>query len=332
MFSRRTLVRFSAAALCVALNATTALAGDGRALFKHLPKESPGLVVINLEQLNKSVLFQDVMRTLTANPEMKKAMDEARGYLGMDPMQAVKTVVMAFPTTPSGSDVVVAMEPALDAQKVMTSAVSTGKAKQQGTHSGVALYAGQAAGSGVMAVVGGHIVAGEADAVKKAIDQVKKKGPSIEKNSDLMKRFGGVKTSSDVTFVMKPTAEMRKTMQGESQKLEALRGGFDLEKGVAARVDVTFDNPQTATETVTQLKAGLTAMSSNPQAAMFGADIFAKKLIATTKGKDVNVAIDLDEADVARLKTMIGMLAAMGGMGGGGGAPGMMMPPPTQQP
>jgi hypothetical protein len=65
---------------------------------------------------------------------------------------------------------------------------------------------------------------------------------------------------------------------------------------------------------------------------MFGADIFAKKLIATAKGKDVNVAIDLDEADVARLKTMIGMLAAMGGMGGGGGAPGMMMPPPTQQP
>jgi hypothetical protein len=61
---------------------------------------------------------------------------------------------------------------------------------------------------------------------------------------------------------------------------------------------------------------------------MFGADILAKKLNVTAAGKDVKLSLALDEADVARLKTTLGMLAAMSGAMGGqqGGAPGMMPP------
>jgi hypothetical protein len=48
----------------------------------------------------------------------------------------------------------------------------------------------------------------------------------------------------------------------------------------------------------------------------------------TAAGKDVKLSLALDEADVARLKTTLGMLAAMSGAMGGqqGGAPGMMPP------
>jgi len=328
MLLRRTAVRLSAAAMCVALYASNALAGDGRALLKYLPKDAPGVLVVNMEQLGKSALYQELMKSATSSPEVKKALDDARALLGADPLTAIKTVVVAFPSVQSGQDALLAFEPNFDAERTAKKAVSEGKAKLQETYNGAALYAGTGAGQGMMTVLGGQIVTGEAAAVKKAVDQFKKKGPSAEKNADLMKRLTGVATTNDLIFAMKPSAEMRKTMNGEAQKMEGVNGGLDFEKGVGAKFDVTFDSPKTATDTVAQIKGGLTGLGSNPQAAMFGADILAKKLNVTAAGKDVKLSLALDEADVARLKTTLAMLAAMSGAMGGqqGGAPGMMPP------
>jgi hypothetical protein len=114
----------------------------------------------------------------------------------------------------------------------------------------------------------------------------------------------------------------------------------DLEKGVKLHAVVTMDSAAEATKFVTETKAKMDELKAQPQAKMLALDAVAGKLALSAKGTDVTVDLPLDEADVNRLKTAVGMMMMMAGAAGGapgampGGPAGMplQMPAPPAQP
>ena len=62
-------LRHAAAAATLAglcLSASPALAGNGKDQLKSVPKDVGGVLVVNVEQLTKSALFQDLFKMVTA--------------------------------------------------------------------------------------------------------------------------------------------------------------------------------------------------------------------------------------------------------------------------
>ena len=63
----------------------------------------------------------------SASLRRARALDDARALLGADPLTAIKTVVVAFPSVPSGQDALLAFEPSFDAERAAKKAVTEGK-------------------------------------------------------------------------------------------------------------------------------------------------------------------------------------------------------------
>lgn len=320
----------SATVLGAALCATPALAGNGKDQLKAVPKDFAGVLVVNLEQLNKAPLFQEIFKMMSASPEAQKGLADAREKLGMDPMAAIKTVVVAIPKGLQGEGLVLATTAAA-ASKIEAAAVEAGM-KGKETFQGATLL--KADNGEAMGLMGDQIFAGRLNLVKDALTAAKGKGGSLEKNAAVAKLVSAAPQSKDIWFA----AHVAGQKQGELQHVKSARGGVDLEKGVDLHIVVTMDSAAEATKMATQAKTGLEQAKAQPQAKMMGLDAIANKMDIQAKGADIELHLPLDEADVNKLKGTIGMMMMMagaaGGMGGGMGAPPptapLQMPPPAK--
>ena len=323
---------FTALLMVAALSARPALAGNGKDQLKAVPKDFAGVLVVNLEQLNRAPLFQDIFKMMSANPEAQKSLAETREKLGMDPMAAIKTLVVAIPKGIQGEGLVLATSAAA-ASKIEAAAREAGM-KGKETFLGATVL--KSDNGEALGLAGDQIYAGRLNLVKDALSTVKGKGGSLEKNAAVARLVGSAPQSKDIWFAAQVTGQK----QGELQHVKSARGGIDLEKGVDVQVVVTMDSAAEATKMVTQAKTGLEQAKAQPQAKMMGLDAIAAKMDIKAKGADIELHLPLDEADVNKLKGTLGMMMMMagaaGGMGGGMGAPApaqpLQMPPPPPKP
>ena len=320
----------SAAAVAVALCSSPALAGNGRDLLKALPKDSAGVVVVNVEQLAKSPLFQEFYKMATANPQSQQGIAEFAKMIGMDPMLAVRTLSVGLPKGFAGPGLVV-LSTSVDGKKLEAAAAQAGMNTKE-TFQGATLL--KAEDGSTLGMLTGQIFLGKNALVKSGIGAAKGKGASVEKNAELMKLVGAAPQSLDLWFA----AKIDTPPPGELAHAKSVRGGLDLEKGIDLQIVLTMDSPAEAAKFAQESKAKLDEAKAEPQAKMLGIDTIASKVTFTAKANDVEVKVPLNEADVGRLKSTIGMMMMManaaGGAGGagaappGGGALQMPAPPP----
>jgi hypothetical protein len=323
----------SAAAVAVALCSSPALAGNGRDQLKALPKDAAGVLVVNVEQLAKSPLFQDLFKMATANPQAQAGLAEFGKMIGMDPLTAVKTLAVALPKGFAGQGLVL-LQTSADPKKIEAAATQAGMSSKETFNGATLLKAGDGSTLGML---GGQIFLGSNEQVKGGVGAAKGKGASVEKNADLMKLVNAAPQTQDAWFA----ARIDNAPPGELAHAKALRGGVDLEKGVTVQLVVTMESDAEAKKLAEESKVQLDKAKNEPQAKMLGLDAIAGKVTFAAKAKDVEIKIPLDEADVGRLKSTIGMMmmmangAAAGGMQGGGmpggGMPMQMPAPPVQR-
>lgn len=323
----------SAAAVAVALCSSPALAGNGRDQLKALPKDAAGVLVVNVEQLAKSPLFQDLYKMATANPQAQAGLAEFGKMIGMEPLAAVKTLAVGLPKGFAGQGLVL-LQTSADPKKIEAAATQAGMSAKETFNGATLLKAGDGSTLGML---GGQIFLGSNEQVKGGVGAAKGKGASVEKNADLMKLVNAAPQSQDAWFA----ARIENPPPGELAHAKALRGGVDLEKGVTVQLVVTMDSDAEAKKLAEESKVQLDKAKNEPQAKMLGLDAIAGKVTFAAKAKEVEIKIPLDEADVGRLKSTIGMMmmmangAAAGGMPGGGmpggGMPMQMPAPPVQR-
>ena len=316
-------LRHAAAAATLAglcLSASPALAGNGKDQLKSVPKDVGGVLVVNVEQLTKSALFQDLFKMVTAAPQAQASLNEFKTKLGADPLTAVKTFTIGFPPDLQGPGLAL-LQITADIGKIEKAATESGLNGGKETYQGATLLksAGDS-GGGAMGLTAGQLFLGKLEQVKAALDAAKGKGASVEKNAPLAKLIGGAPTGNDVWFAAVVDG---KKATGEMAHAKTIRGGLDLEKGVDLQLVVTMDAKAEADKLAAETKASLEQAKSQPQAKMMGLDAIASKISINAKGNDLEIKVPLDEADVNKLKATIGMMMMMAGAGGGGGGPGM---------
>jgi hypothetical protein len=327
----RTSLAAAAVALAMSVSAGPAHAGNGKDLLKALPKDGAGVVVVNVEQLARSPLFQELYKMATGNPQAQMGMAELTKSLGMDPLAAVKTIVVGLPKGLGGQGLVL-LTLGADAKKVEALATQAGMTAKAPLQGATML---QAPDGATLALLGNQVFMGQEAQVKAGLGSLKGKGGSLEKNAEVMKLVGGANQGDDLWFAANLAGQT-----GELAHAKSARGGVDLEKGVKLHAVVTMDSAAEATKFVTETKAKMDELKAQPQAKMLALDAVAGKLALSAKGTDVTVDLPLDEADVNRLKTAVGMMMMMAGAAGGapgampGGPAGMplQMPAPPAQP
>lgn len=328
----------AAAAVALAMSVATApapaLAANGKDQLKALPKDGAGVVVLNVEQLARSPLFQELYKMATGNPQAQAGMAELTKSLGMDPLAALKTVVVGLPKGLEGQGLVV-LTLGAEAKKIEALAAQAGMTAKPAIQGATVL---QAPDGATLAILGNQLFMGQDAQVKAGLGAFKGKGGSIEKNTEVMKLVGGANQGDDLWFAANLSGQ-----KGELAHARSARGGVDLEKGIKVHAVVTMDSAAEATKLVSETKAKMDELKAQPQAKMLALDAVAGKLALSAKGNEVTVDLPLDEADVNRLKTAVGMMMMMagaaggapGGMPGGPGGPGGMplqMPAPPAQP
>lgn len=327
----RTRLSSLAVTAALALCTSNALAANGRDQLKSLPKDAAGVLVVNVEQLAKSPLFQEFYKMATGNPQAQQGMAEFTKMLGVEPLQAVKTLAVGLPKGFSGQGLVV-LQTSVDSKKLEQAANNAGMTGKESFQGATLL---KAPDGSTLGMLGGQIFLGDAEQVKGGVGASKGKGASLEKNADVMKLVGAAPQAQDIWFA----AKVDKAPPGELAHAKSLRGGIDLEKGIDVQVVITMDSADEASKFVAAAKTQLDQAKGQPQAKMLGLDGVVSKVALTAKAKDVELKVPLDEADVGRLKNTLGMMMMMAqgaaaGAAGGPGGPGapLQMPAPPGQP
>ena len=118
-------LRKSLSAAALALCTSPALAGNGRDQLKALPKDAAGVVVVNVEQLAKSPLYQEFYKMAAANSQARRGIAEFGKMVGMDPLITIRALAPALPKGFTDQGLVV-LPTGADAKKLELAATQPG--------------------------------------------------------------------------------------------------------------------------------------------------------------------------------------------------------------
>ncbi len=171
----------------------------------------------------------------------------------------------------------------------------------------------------------GHTIIGSKARLLKSIDEVKANGA-------LAGSLAAASNSRDAksqlwVFGKPPSSPQMGPMAGQ---IKSMAGHVDFSSGIRAQFNVVGD-PNFVKMMSATLGMQKQAASNHPMVASMGLGPMLQKVTIKDQKNTLGVAINLNDADVNKLKTIANMIMMSQAMKGSGAAPGAMpgaMPPP----
>ena len=317
-------MRKSAAKICLALAAVLVLANPVSAAphdeLKYMPKDTTFVIQFDLAKVQTTKLFKEVV---AGHPAFGKMISEAKRELGINPLKAIKTVTMGFGKQAGPQDMSIVLDTALDPTKAPLNKPHVKKKN----HKGQAYY--DLGKGGAATVIAGHTIIGSSARLLKTIDEMKTNGALA---SFLAASSKSRDAKAQLWVFGKPP--MNPGMGPMAGQIEGLTGHVDFSAGIRAQFNVAGN------ENFVKMMAATIGMqkqmaSNHPMVKSMGLESMLQKVTVSDKGKKMAVAINLNDADVAKLKNIINMMMASQAMmnqAPGGAAPGAIPMPPTGKP
>jgi hypothetical protein len=139
--------------------------------------------------------------------------------------------------------------------------------------------------------------------------------------------LGKTNQTADIWFVANLPPELQKQMamgNPMAKGISAMRGSLDFAKGINLKMSVTTPN---AKQMEAEASKALAEALKEPMMAQMGLAPMLQKLSVKAVGSDLNVGLDLNDAEVSKLQMMVQMMMMMAG----GAQGGKMAPPPPKK-
>jgi len=314
-------IRSVTAMLAVVFLAFSAHAADLGDL-KLLPAEGDVVVQIDVKALLATPLVADLVKQAKMNPQVKANLEELRTDFKLDPEKDLTRLTMIV-SAGEKPETLLVMDTTADYDTIIAAASKSQELKKA-SHGGVDYHVGGGAG---MARIGKRLVMGDEVMLKRAID-AKKKGGLTRNKSMMALANPAARAGGQLWFA----ARVNETMKADPnlKDLETIRGSLDLAKGLKLRANVGTGAAATANQMVTgintQLEQAKKDQAANPMAAAMGLGAVINGLKAKANGANVDITLDLTQAQVDQLKAMAQMMIGMAAMQQQQATPGM--PPP----
>ncbi len=280
--------------------AQPAQAGNGRSALARLPADTAMVLTINVDRAKGSGMFKDVLAMAKKNADTAKGLDLLKAQAQFDVAKDLKTVVIGFDKDfQTNEHAVLVVEGNFDAKKIMAFAKTTAKVASA-KHRGVSYYkvdndAEVMFGKGYMIMTkGGHM--------DRVIDTQKSR-KSITSNKAFMRHYKGADTGKDFWFVGLVPASAKNQMMG--MNLDAIVASVNIAKGLVAKIRLAAADAATAQSMATMMQAGLAQGSSDATIKSLGLGDAIKKVTIKANAANVNVGVNLNDAELAKIKGLL---------------------------
>ena len=311
-FSRKALMALICVAFVLPFFATTAMADDGSAALKYVPKDSMFVLSIDMEGLQGTEVFKQMMTMAMQEKEVKEGIEQLKEATGFDYTKDLHSIVIAAPSDVNTSeDFVIIMKGKFDEKKFINFAKEENGKLVEKEHAKMTWY--EIDKEGGLAFDGDIAVIGSTKYLKAALDT------KSAKNVKDAKVLGGyikkVNTKHNIWAALTIPADIRKEMAAADPNAEKIEGGYaSLDFGSGLKLDLTMitDSKDTAKALADEANKGLKAAASDPSIAQMGLDAMIAKITVAASGEKVAINIDLNEQEFATLSML--MQGLMGGM------------------
>lgn len=297
-----------------------ALAGAAAAT-PPLPAVSPDTALfarIDLDRLEKSPLFPDLLALLRAAPGGPAALSGLETHLGLDLARDVSAISLAAAGAEQG--VIYLEGPLGDARKRLPGV----KALKRKKHAGGEYFSD---GSRALAFAGERLVLGREAAVKTALG-AKAEGlpPALAPLAEQVDRTG------DLWFVTVVPEALRERLGKRLGAVRTLSGSLDVAEGLTLNAEATVEDGSAAQQMAENAAKALAEAGRRPMLLMMGLGALLQKVSITADGPRVRLVAKLDAAEVQRLRGLLGLVNAARGTARPPAAPPAPPPPPAPAP
>jgi len=316
MRNRNPLVALAALlVLFVAGYAQAADVGD----LKLLPADGDIVLQVDVKALVGTGLVSDLLKQAKMNPQTQQALGEMKSKFGVDPETDIERLTIMFPAKSKTGQALMVVNTSTPYKTVLA-----GLKKEQAdlgnkngmteqTHAGTTYHVADGIG---MAQIGGRMVMGDEALLKKALASKGKAG--LDTNKSVMALANkAAAAGGQIWFAAVLPAEVKKQMAAQNpdmKDIDTVQGSLDLAKGLKLRLDLG-SNAAGAAKMVTtfneQIAQAKKEQAGNPMAGAMGLGAIIDGVKAKQVGSNVEVALDLTEAQVNQLKAMAMMMVGM---------------------
>lgn len=282
--------------------ALTGLGGAARAsalddALKYIPADFTTVVALDVDALRSTALFGTLTGLVKDTGDLKALQQEA----GFDWKKDVQTVVFAGPDELQKDDdrAVAVLGGRFDVKRLLSFFEKAGDKPKSKVVAGVTVYAVDR--DAAVAFDGKFIVLGAADLVDKAIAAKSGKNVTSGKLGALIKRFAGTKGGFAVFAASKKAKDKLAKEMADLGTVEAGGMSFDAASGLVVKAVATFATPKAAAGVVEGIKGGVKDAASDPEMKELGISAMAQKLTTKADGKNVELGLKLETAEVKKL-------------------------------
>ncbi len=299
----------SALVLTLVLSASAAMAGNGKAALGNLPKDTAIVVSIDVDRVKTSPMFQDLLNLSKKNPDFAKTLDMLKAEASFDPAKDVHTIVVGLASdfTKNDDSGIFFMEGKFAEAKFLALAKKAGATSiSTEKHRGVKYYVLD--GKHEIAFLGKLMAAAPSGKMKEVIDVYRGKKPSVKKNATFMAKMKDTDTSKDFWMVMLMPDEAKKEMSAQlgGNTVDAVMAAVDIQKGVAAKLRLAASSVDGAKALVNLIQVGLASAGGAQELKALGLDGVVSRIKVNQAKANVDIAMDMTPAELAKLKATLG--------------------------
>ena len=281
---------------------TDAIADDGKAALKVAPKETTGVVAINIERIKTSPAYKTVMAALSADADFQKALKEAKEKIGLDLEKDINSIVILLPANVAEGQMLVVASGNFDQAKIMAAAKAEGGVEET---VGGQVIVKDADGKGAVAFAGGLVLFGTEPMVKSALSS----GGAIA-SGGVSKLMSAVDTSKDLWVAMEVPASL-KGLDPTLKDINSVTASLDLSAGLGLKLTVDTTSADQAKKLAEMANAGLAQAGKDPTLASMGLAAAVGRTKIAAAGSAINVDVSVTGAELEAIQKTIS--AMMGG-------------------
>ena len=285
-----------------------ARAGDGIASLDYIPQKTMLVAVINAERLRDADLFDDGMSALRAHPGAAQALEMLHQGMGFDITRDVATLIFALPPDVEHTqNFLIIVEGAFDEQRFVSFSKSQGASFKQRAHRKVNLY--ELDRDAALAFHRGRLLFGTPDSLEAAIDVQQDRAPDVRDNATLDAIITGVDASRDLWIALELPESFRKLLGEENavgREVARLAISLDIQRGVAARADLTMTDPEHAATLSRLLRDATRAAAGDASLKALGVDRALHETQVTVAEQTITVLFALTPKETRTLLEALG--------------------------
>lgn len=314
---RRTVSAFLA--ICAALMAAPAFAGNGQNLLQYVPANAAIVMNVDLDQVRALPLYQMVWGMVGSNPEVAGILTEIQTQTGFDPNLHVNTFLLAI-SAEDEDRLVGFVEGTFDVARIQTYLATLPLTEITTVpHGAYTLYHDPSEGTDeayFTFVNDGLVAFGSQLDLQAALDNVAGTGTNISTNAALQGVISATDMAGAFWFSAALTPEIQAEMTGSPLAgVTALRGGGNFSGGLNVAYTLTAADAAGAAGLQTFVNETLSGARTDPQVAAMGLTSVLDSVSVTSAGTEVTVTAAIPEATLNQVIGMVtALMAAEGGL------------------